>query len=740
MTKRNSKKSSIFFLVSSVFIFIYTLLQGLYSPLITFGSESAPWYKECMVGMEVGPTGAQFGSDPEDVGYAADFSGTDIVEAMIEAHSEYIVIWAKDSEYAYYSSKVAPKCPGLGERDVLRETVEAAKPHGLPVIAYCVVQGNGYPLRRHTEYKMKDANGNPIDRICFNSGYLEHAKAVVAEMLEYGIDGLHIDMLDQGFGPPYGCWCETCQKLFEAEYGHSMPAGVTWDEKWDWMLEFRYNTSQRFEKKLYQSIKSIDPEVTVDFNYHGYPPFSWEVGQRPVQHAVNADFVTGETGVWGFSALGVGLTAEFLAASTPGNMFQIAMQRGVRMYHDQTTRPLNDLRWELFTLLAHGSKVTLVDKTPYDGSLDPVAYERFGKLFREALGKKGHFGQEVVQDVGIYYSNRSRDWYGKENPSHYQQSFTGAHAALVYEHIPFGIVLDENVSLDRLKRFPVILLANTAILSEEETALFQQYVKEGGNILATGCTGLYDWMGNQRDESAIAELVGGQLVEVLPSIDNHVRFSETAPEYADFYNGIPIDWAFMVKGPAAAFQKTSAQAVGQLMRPDRTVRQKKGLEGTDWPMSADQPVGPAVLIHSYGEGKVVYLPCSPDGAVASEHAMTEDRLLLRNAVRYLYPHPRVEIEAPRNIETVITDDPDERFVRIHFLGYLTPPNHTPAKNRPYVLPALIEEPPLFRAEVRCAMPIYAHEALNPETIFLNKTKTGFEVQIQDVHEVVLLRY
>ena len=32
------------------------------------------------------------------------------------------------------------------------------------------------------------------------------------------------------------------------------------------------------------------------------PPFSFEVGQRPVQHADNADFVTGETGVWGFSA------------------------------------------------------------------------------------------------------------------------------------------------------------------------------------------------------------------------------------------------------------------------------------------------------------------------------------------------------------------------------------------------------------------------------------------------------
>ena len=60
----------------------------------------------------------------------------------------------------------------------------------------------------------------------------------------------------------------------------------------------------------------------MDFNYHGNPPFSWEVGQRPVQHAGNGDFVTGETGIWGFSALGVGLNAEFYRAATPGCRFR----------------------------------------------------------------------------------------------------------------------------------------------------------------------------------------------------------------------------------------------------------------------------------------------------------------------------------------------------------------------------------------------------------------------------------
>jgi hypothetical protein len=150
----------------------------------------------------------------------------------------------------------------------------------------------------------------------------------------------------------------------------------------------------------------------------------------------------------------VSLNAEFYRAATPGVPVQVAMKRSVRMYHDQTTRPLNDIRWELFTLLAHGAFVTMIDKTAYAGWLDPVVYDRTGAVFREALGKRGHFGGMPVAEVGIYYSSRSRDWMGRDRPLAWMQSFLGAHKALVYEHIPFGIVLDENVTPESLKRFP----------------------------------------------------------------------------------------------------------------------------------------------------------------------------------------------------------------------------------------------------------------------------------------------
>ena len=701
------------------------------------------WYECSLVGMEVGPTGAQFGhSDTNDVRYCAKYDGRQIVHRCVSVNCDYLVIWARDGDYAYYDSKLMPKAPGLGKRDAMRETMEEAQKHNLPVIAYCVVQQGGHFLDKHPEYEMRDYQGNRIGRFCYNSSYLEVMKEIVAEQLAYGIAGFHIDMFDQGFGPPYGCWCEHCRKKFKAEYGRAMPRGVTWDEDWDRMLEFRYATSERFEKALYEYIKKLNPKATVDYNYHGNQPFSWEVGQRPVQHAGNADFVTGEMGVWDFSALTVGLNAEFYRASTPGLPFQVAMQRGVRMYQDQTTRPLNDIRWELLGLLAHGAFVTIVDKTGFDGWLDPVAYERIGKAFEEVHNKKSHFGHMPVLEVGIYFSSRTRDWIGRDHPETYFQDFQGTHKTMVYEHIPWSVVLDENTDIETLKEVPVVILPNVGILLDKEVELLGRYIEDGGNLIVTGLTGCYDKMGKLLNTSSLEELIGAKFIRKLDSLDNWVRFgsdSEGGDEEQQLYHGIPTDWPFLVKGPAAVFKPESARAIGELMQPYRTNRQRQGKEGTDWPMSADSFVGPTILINRFGKGIVLTFTCSPGYAVAGEHHIVEARHLLSNAVRLLNPNPRVRITAPVNVEAVVTDEPSDNTLRIHLLGYNSSPQTTPSKNRPYILPGLIEDAPMYRVSLDFADSIKHISAFNKST---NLQQNGQRVvaTISDIHDVIIIRY
>ena len=694
--------------------------------------------------MEVGPTGAQFVDGKPALDYAAKFNGREIVRRCAEANAEYLVLWVRDGEFTFHNSKFLPRPPGQGDRDVLREAVDEGRKLGVPIIAYCQLQYPAFELRQNPDWKVRRSDGNTIDHlVCFNSPYGDRVEALLAEMLAYGIDGFHLDMVDQGFGPPVGCWCDHCQKRFQSDYGRSMPKELDWkSEDWERFLQFRYSTSDRFEKRLTDHVRSINPKATVDFNYHGNPPFSWEIGQTPVRHANNGDFVTGEAGLWAFGALTASFNAAWYRAATPGKPFQVAVQRGVRMYHDQTTRPLNDMRWEMFTLLAHGAFVTMIDKTAYDGWLDPVAYDRIGALLGEARRKRAHFGQQPVSDVGIYFSARTRDWIGRDQASRYFQSVQGAHKACVYEHLGFGFVFDENVTLERLQSFPVVCLPHAGILLEHEVDLFRQYVEAGGRLVVTGHAGFFGHMGRPLEASSLQPLIGARAVRKVEGTDNWLRFQESSSReqsYRELTSGIPFDWPFLVRGPAVVYEPVTAEPIGELLDSHRASLAKPEAYNKEWPLSARQVVGPAVLVNQIGKGQVLTFAGSPDQASAGEHHIVEARKLFANAVRFLIPHPRVRVTGPANVEAVITDDPKERLLRIHLIAYNPTPQTTPVKNRPFVLPGLIEDTPIFRVRLEFSDEIRSVTALNPATEVTTQERR-VQVTVEDIHEVIQCRY
>ena len=157
-------------------------------------------------------------------------------------------------------------------------------------------------------------------------------------------------------------------------------------------------------------------------------------------------------------------------------------------------------------------------------------------------------------------------------------------------------------------------------------------------------------------------------------------------------------------------------------------------------MSPDEAVGPAVLINDYGQGKVIYLPCSPDAALASEYRTVEPRLLLRNLIRYLQPNPEVTVEAPSYVESVGTTDPSNLVWRIHLGGYVSPPACT-GPGRPhanFILPSLIEALPLYRVKIRFNRPVIRVQTLNRETE-ISRLANEIVLQVADIHETVIVK-
>jgi hypothetical protein len=81
--------------------------------------------------------------------------------------------------------------------------------------------------------------------------------------------------------------------------------------------------------------------------------------------------------------------------------------------------------------------------------------------------------------------------------------------ALIQSRIPFSLVFDEH--LRDLAAYKVLILPNSECLSDEQLALIRRYVDQGGGLVVTERTGLYDEWRRLRTQPGLAELVDRQL-------------------------------------------------------------------------------------------------------------------------------------------------------------------------------------------------------------------------------------
>ena len=82
--------------------------------------------------------------------------------------------------------------------------------------------------------------------------------------------------------------------------------------------------------------------------------------------------------------------------------------------------------------------------------------------------------------------------------------------------------------------------------------------------------------------------------------------------------------------------------------------------------------------------------------------------------------------------------PATRTLRVHFIAYNPTPQTTPERNRPYVLPGLVEDAPMFKATIVLAQTPRDAQTLNPATR-LDHQENRLDLTIADVYEVALIR-
>ena len=106
-----------------------------------------------------------------------------------------------------------------------------------------------------------------------------------------------------------------------------------------------------------------------------------------------------------------------------------------------------------------------------------------------------------VAEVALVISQQTGRYYGKgKGQNKVEEPIQGWYQALVESRIPFEMVHEKLLDEAHLKGIKTLILANTAALSDNQCDAIRQFIRHGGNLVATYEATLYTEQGRQTGE------------------------------------------------------------------------------------------------------------------------------------------------------------------------------------------------------------------------------------------------
>lgn len=236
--------------------------------------------------------------------------------------------------------------------------------------------------------------------------------------------------------------------------------------------------------------------------------------------------------------------------------------------------------------------------------------------------------EEPLARVGLVYSQQTATFYGGQQARTKVEDHTmGFYHALIEARIPFEMVHDGLLAPERISRLRTLLLPNIAALSDAQCAQIRSFVENGGSVVATFETSLYDEWGNRRSEFGLADLFGASFGgRVEGPMQNSYLTIEKDRAHHPLLRGL----------------EDTPRIIHGVRRVHTVARDKQNSPLTLVPSYPDLPMEevyprtprtdqPEVYVRQIGRGRVVFFPWDVDRTFW-EVMSTDHFKLLRNAV------------------------------------------------------------------------------------------------------------
>ena len=530
----------------------------------------------------------------------------------------------------------------LASSDLLGDMAKACKAMGLRVLARVdpsVLRADA--LAAHPDWVARSADGKPRKHPNDASLYLscpngpvsfEWMPEVIREIMRtYPVDGIFGNRWSGGFVRV--CYCDLCKAEFRAFSGFDVPANIMNRQDPEMIAYQRWDEEKRFAQiKIYNdTVRSINPEGLFA------PGSSWQ-RMDPKRLRANLRTIYADQQhrsphhpIWA-AGRGAKEAACILRDGPIAGSFNVAQMEFKDSVQsiDETLAFMHDGMAQGFRPWLIKFKAEVFDKR----WVEPIEkaftwHSRHERYFRNIANLAEVAMMQSLQTSGTYRSGGpiNMEPISAMTAGGNEAALNGCYQALTEARVPFALLDDRDLDQAMMGRYKSIFLPNIAAMSDSQCASIREYVRNGGGIVATGETSLYDENGAERKNFGLYDLFGCDYAgSVARKVDNSY-ISIQGPHPLT----VGLDDTSRIAGGSRLVQVVPHEGGGSA--PLRLIRSYPELPAEmAYPREPASDV-PMAFARPFGKGRVVYFPFNLD-QMFWEDSVRDHLYLLRNAVAW----------------------------------------------------------------------------------------------------------
>ena len=414
---------------------------------------------------------------------------------------------------AYYPTEIPlhHRSDWLGTTDPFGDLVKGCRALKMNVVARTDPHAVREEVRKaHSDWIAVNRNGEPVRHwanrelwvTCALGPYnFEFMDQVHREIVgKYKVDGI----FSNRWAPQGGdCYCVHCQKNFKDATGLELPrTSDPRDPGRRQYLEWRTTRLIDLWKRWDATVQAANPEARYIPNG---PPSMKSAGELAAIQFTDNQARRGLTPPWNNGRRAKELRSV-MGRRPIGGIFSVGVEEPYRWKDSVQSEP--EIRLWVAEGTANGMRpwVTKFSGVLYDRRWLPAVERIYDWHFRHERYLRN---ESPVASIGLLYSEQTGRYHpGVATGDRAEDHVLGMYHALIEARMPFELVHEGFLTLERLDRFKVLVLADAAALSDAQCEAIRGFVSRGGSVVATFASSLYDEWGQQRKDFGLADLFG----------------------------------------------------------------------------------------------------------------------------------------------------------------------------------------------------------------------------------------